>query len=257
MPDENTQPVPKETPPAQATQVTQTPPVTTQQPVQPQQTQPKTKKKGFCNMTTCCIGSAAGCFLLIIVLVLLAIFAAPRLADILDRFVNPNVNVPEVSDVSTESLMTKVAEIEAGTGEQTIEVTEEEFNSLLAKQLEEGQSEYDLGVDTRVDFENDSAKMYMKLLDWMPWAVFEMTGDANGTTIITSVTLGPIDIGSYVDGQTTDSFLEEGSDASSMLAGYLFGSSSADIKVKETYFYQDKMEMVVVVYAAETAEPVE
>jgi hypothetical protein len=200
----DTQPVPKEMPTQEVNPKLQeavspapqntvaTPAVESQsqQPVQqvaqsPQATQKKSSGLK-CNATTCLLGSCVGCFVFIIILILLAIFAAPFLSDMLNKVVNQGVEVPEITEVSLDDVNESLKSAVEEGGEQTIEMTESEFNTLIKKRFEEegsGLSNYDL----RVGFEKDLAEVYMKLNDWMPWAVISVTGSENGEIEMSSI----------------------------------------------------------------------
>jgi len=226
-----------------------------QQPTQPQppQQQVIVKEKkggGLCNATTCCIGSCVGCLILIVILILLGIFAAPTLSKLLNRVINPGVSIPEVMEVDTEDLKNTLNDVASKEERQTITVTENEFNALLKEKYQNGDA--DLSLEAVVDFEQDTATVYMKLSEWMPWAVIEISNDENGELSTSSVKVGPIDLTNYI-GDTIQKGIDEEEtitsaeqlDLTSLFESVLFEDTTNKVTVQEIYFLKDQMEVVV------------
>lgn len=206
----------------------------------------KKKGRGFFNKTTCCIGGCGGCLILIVILVLLAIFAAPFVADILNKVVNPDIEIPELMDIDITSLEDEInVSIQEG-GAQEIEVSEDEFNVLLHNKIMEGSSEDDLSFDMRVDFEDTTAKIFMKFDDWMPWAIFDMKSDETGQIEMTGVKLGPIDIRNVATQIQYDESDTEEFDMTGLIGSSLFREED-DVTIQGVYFEKDLLRVEYVV----------
>lgn len=248
-----TQTAPQGAAPVQNQQTTQpaTPPPA-QEP--PQQVVVKEKKRGgMCNKTTCCIGSCVGCLFIIVALVLLAIFAGPTLADILNKAINPGVDVPEVETVDTTEVEDELASVAQADLAQTITISESEFNSLLKQKLSEA-GEESFNLDLRTDFEENTAKIYIKLVDWMPWGVIEVTNDEQGQLTTSSLKIGPLDASSFLDETVMQEMEESGDgttspeslDMTELLKSLLFEEDANKVTIQEVYFRKNEMELTAV-----------
>lgn len=219
---------------------------------QPQQVIIKEKKKGgMCNTTTCCIGSCVGCLILIIALVLLGIFAAPTLSNLLNKALNAGIEIPEVRDVDTTKLEDTLSTIPDQEQQQTLTITEDEFNTLLRK-WSETEGETALSLDSRADFEKDTAKILLKLAEWMPWAVIEITNDTDGKLETSSFKLGPLDLTNYFKDTLEQEFQVSGSssnqlgfDISDLFASVLFKDKTDQVDIQAIYFDKDEMRVTV------------
>lgn len=219
----------------------------------PQQVVAKEKKGGgMCNTTTCCIASCVGCLLIVVILVLLGIFAAPTLSRLLNQAINPGVNVPEITEVDTTQLEQDLDEAAISEQQQTITVTEDEFNALLGERLQDT-GEGSLDFNLRTDFEQDTATFYFKLTEWMPWGTIEIKNDENGNLSTGAIKLGPMDISSYFEDaleQQLESSEQDIStdelDLTSLFAEVLFEGNAEKVTIEGIYFYKDEMKAVVV-----------
>lgn len=248
--------------PTVATETQETPPPQPSPPQQPptqEQTRPETvvveKKKGGCgcNKTTCCIGSCIGCILIIVCLILGIIFAAPTISSLLNKALNPNVNVPELTNVSLESVKSQLEESSKSNQGESVRISEEEFNALI-KEKKDKRSDISEETDIRFDFEKDKAKMFAKFSEWMPWAVIEIVGNDDGTLNVTSIKIGPVDITTQLS-STFESYgsslnidiKETGNevDAINLLTGFIFDETTEDVEIEAVYFHENEIELVI------------
>lgn len=230
-----------------------------QQPSEQKTVSKEKKGKGFCNVTSCFIGSCVGCLVILIVLILLGIFAAPMLAKMLNRVINPGVEVPEVNEVSLDDLNSNIDQILTKSGEQIIIVSEDEFNTLL-KQKYGDVTDTAVSMDIRTDLEQDTAQVLIRFVDWMPWAVITVVNDQEGNVSTTSIKLGPIDASSYFNDAIQERIQNEGSDYSqgmdipSLFANVIFGDNVNAINVKSINFLKDEVKIAVEIIDIEDSQ---
>ncbi|MBN2016355.1 hypothetical protein JW766_06025 [Candidatus Dojkabacteria bacterium] len=195
-----------------------------------------------CNKTTCCIGSCVIGIVFIISLVLLSIFAAPFIADVLNSLINPDVEVPEVQSVSLEDLESRIQSIVQMGESDRLEVSEDEFNSLLRKNLEEAGTQE--STDLRIDFKKDKSYLYLKFMDWMPWAIIETASDERGSLQVNRIKLGPIDVSDIAEQQMETQTDSNGIDMTTLLSSYIFKDED-NVVIEAIYFEDDKMIIVI------------
>ncbi len=266
----SSQPVPKEnisapnspelqgqqTIPAQTEVANQTVPVAQESKSVPmvesaQPAKPEKKKKGLINKTTCCIGSCVGCLLILVIIVLLGIFAAPTLSKYLNKLINPGIDAPEVKDVDMTDIDNEINDMLSEAGTQAITITEDEFNQMLKRKYNPGTDEAAINMDVRSDFEENEAKILMKFTKWMPWALVEVSNDSEGKLSTNTMKLGPLDISNFVKGTMEENF--EGEDfsgeinVSSLFVDVVFGDDATRVEVTSIYFGDDEFDMNVVI----------
>lgn len=248
--------------PTVATETQETPPPQPPPPQQPptqEQTKPETvvveKKKGGCgcNKTTCCIGSCIGCILIIVGLILGIIFAAPTISSLLNKALNPNVNVPELTEVSLESVKSHLEESSKSTQGESVRILEDEFNALV-KEKKDKRTDISEETDIRFGFEKDKAEMFVKFTQWMPWAVIEIVGDDDGTLEVTSIKMGPVDITTRF-GSTFEDYessfntnineMGDEIDAVNLLTGFIFDETTEDVEIEAVYLHENEIELVI------------
>lgn len=224
-------------------------------PTQPQPVKEKVivkEKKGFpisCNKTTCCFGSCFGCLFVIIALVVLAIFAAPTFGNLLNKLVNAGLTVPEITTTDVSSVGTEIDTLLEEQTEQTLTMSEEELNVLIANNVQQEQEE-DSKLDIRADLKNDAADLYIRYSELMPWAVLKTKSSEEGIVTVTSIKLGPIDItnqiGTVLEEQTPDADVvsEESININALFATLIFGDDAGKVQIKSLHFKEDQIEVV-------------
>jgi len=227
-------------------------------PPQPPQVQKETvvvKKGGGCglNKTTCCLGTGGGCILLIIIIILAAIFAAPTVSDLLNKALNAGINVPQIQEMSLETIESKIDTAKASTTDQTVTLSEDEFNALVRQKMQESTTEGEQQIDVRFDFEEDTANILIRFYEWMPWGVIEVLSDEEGNLTITSIKLGPIDVSTqvqtsleqYQQDLPTNVEQPDQIDAASLLSSLLFDAEDGKVQITSVYLHKDQIEFTV------------
>jgi hypothetical protein len=199
------------------------------------------KKKGFCNFWTCLLAGCGGCFIVVIVLVILAIFAAPFLADSLNKLINSGVDVPEYSEVDVEDKEDQLEQIKDGKVTKLV-LTEDELNTIIKNNRKDSQDATLGAVETLIDLEKDSADVFFKFTDWMPWAILNIEGNDEGTTEFGSMKLGTFDIGDFAQSQVDD-YSSTDANANPFLTSLIFGGDANSVTVETIYLFDDKIEI--------------
>jgi len=230
---------------------------------EPVQTQTVIKEKvvheksgGGCNKSTCCIVSCLGCVGILVGLILLGVFAAPTLSKLLNKVINPNVNVPEIKDVNIDKLNEEIKNAVGTEGSQTINISEDEFNKLLQVQYNTNSN---IKLDMRADFTKDEIDLMLKFAKWMPWSVIEASNGQEGKVITNSIKLGPIDISKYIK-DAVNKQMQEGEtntqelDISYILASAVFKEDISKITIEKMFFLDDGIDITFYVNSIDNIE---
>ncbi len=198
------------------------------------------KKKGCCSLSTCLIGTCSGCLILIIAIVFLVIFAGPSIAEVLDKVINPDIEVPEVKDIDLDKLKNEIDESISGNSQQIIILSEDEFNAMLKQKYRD--------MDIRSDLEKDTAKIFIRFVDCLPWITITITSDDEGEISTSNVKLGTIDVSDYSIDMISKYIQNDNENVSGEIDSLLFSSVifRNDITTIESiYFLQDEIKVVV------------
>lgn len=206
----------------------------------------KFKLKLKLNRKNCFIMFLLLSFIISLIIILLFIYAKPKVSAVLNRIVNPQVSVPETSDIDLTDVYARIDLYLSEDREDNLIISEEEFNSIIRDRYMT-----DAEFDMRVNFEKGRATFYTRFSAWMPWIITSLKNDVEGIVFTEYIKMGGNDLSSFFKENISEVIGDLEADADdemysrNLFTSIIFPNENQEVVIDEIYFGISEIEIVL------------